>query len=575
MKCKALVDVNVFQDVITKRKGWEESQKVLKLFEGDDYEGWISSLTRPIIYFLSVKRIKEAAARELVVDMTRQFAEIPLRYVINRKALENKLPEYEDNIQFESACRFHLDAIITRNIKHYKQEDMAIYTPDEFLNLIDGKDSDEELSVPFLDLKAQHHQIYNEVDDRITDVITNTAFIMGKHVREFEERFAELQEARYCVGVSSGTDALHVALLALGIGPGDRVVVPVNTFIATAEAVSLCGAEPVFVDCDEFYNMNVQKLRKVIDSQKAEENVSRKGAKALRREEGEKVRGQRAEVWKGQKIRREEGEKVRGQKSATAKQGLITNNDSRITCILPVHLYGQPANMDGIMALAEEYGLKVVEDACQAHLGKYKGRKVGNFGKFGCFSFYPGKNLGAYGEAGAVVTNDEELYQKMKLIHDHGASVRYHHDLVGHNYRMEAFQGAVLCVKLKHIEKWTEKRQENAALYNELLNDVEEVIAPEIKKGRSHSFHLYVVRCQRRDELKEYLEKQGIATGLHYPVPLHLQKAYAHLGYKKGDFPVAEGYADEILSLPMYPELTEGQIRYVCDKISEFMRNKN
>ena len=567
---KIFFDTNVLIDIAVRVDKYPHSIKAVNaVMNSLRMSPWVSAISlNNIEYIVSNLRHEEQAYR-LLHFIQDKFSIVPFRRSVFSKALRQNGPDFEDAIQMISAEEFGMDYLVTRNTDDFKDSKVPALTPSEFLEKWNVGEFDQVSSVPFLDLKAQYHQIYNEVDDRITDVITNTAFIMGKHVEEFEERFAEIQEARYCVGVSSGTDALHVALLALGIGPGDRVVVPVNTFIATAEAVSLCGAEPVFVDCDEFYNMNVQKLRKVIDSQKAEENVSRKGAKALRREEGEKVRGQRAEVWKGQKIRREEGEKVRGQKSATAKQGLITNNDSRITCILPVHLYGQPANMDGIMALAEEYGLKVVEDACQAHLGKDKGRKVGNFGKFGCFSFYPGKNLGAYGEAGAVVTNDEELYQKMKLIHDHGASVRYHHDVVGHNYRMEAFQGAVLCVKLKHIEKWTEKRQENAALYNELLNDVEEVIAPEIKKGRSHSFHLYVVRCQRRDELKEYLEKQGIATGLHYPVPLHLQKAYAHLGYKKGDFPVAEGYADEILSLPMYPELTEGQIRYVCDKIKK------
>jgi len=591
---KIFFDTNVLIDIAVRVDKYPHSIKAVNaVMNSLRMSPWVSAISlNNIEYIVSNLRHEEQAYR-LLHFIQDKFSIVPFRRSVFSKALRQNGPDFEDAIQMISAEEFGMDYLVTRNTDDFKDSKVPALTPSEFLEKWNVGEFDQVSSVPFLDLKAQHHQIYNEVDDRITDVITNTAFIMGKHVREFEERFAEIQEARYCVGVSSGTDALHVALLALGIGPGDRVVVPVNTFIATAEAVSLCGAEPVFVDCDEFYNMDTEKLKLRISEVGEEQRAEVWKGQKIRREEGEKVRGQRSEVWKGQKIRREEGEKIRGQKSATAKQGLITNNDSRITCILPVHLYGQPANMDGIMALAKEYGLKVVEDACQAHLAKYQRaevggqppahrglrpggrsegawRKVGNFGKFGCFSFYPGKNLGAYGEAGAVVTNDEELYQKMKLIHDHGASVRYHHDVVGHNYRMEAFQGAVLCVKLKHIEKWTEKRQESAALYNELLNDVEEVIAPEIKKGRSHSFHLYVVRCQRRDELKEYLEKQGIATGLHYPVPLHLQKAYAHLGYKKGDFPVAEGYADEILSLPMYPELTEGQIRYVCDKIKEW-----
>ncbi len=341
MTCKVLVDVNVFQDVITKRKNWEGSQKVLRLFDEGDYEGWISSLTRVIIYFLSVKRVGEEKARHLVADMTRSFSEIPLRYVINKEALESQLPEYEDNLQLVSAKQFHLDAIITRNKKHYQQPDIPIYSPEEFLDIQGQNSTKGKIAVPFLDLKAQHHQVYNEIDDRITDIIANTSFILGKHVEEFEERFAELQGAKYCIGVSSGTDALHVALMALGIGPGDKVIVPVNTFIATAEAVSLCGAEPVFVDCDQYYNIDVEKVKELLER----ENQAPKNLIT--------------------KARKYESTKARSETR-------ITNNDSRITCIIPVHLYGQPANMDEIMALAKEYDLRVVEDACQAHLAAWR-----------------------------------------------------------------------------------------------------------------------------------------------------------------------------------------------------------
>ena len=570
MTCKVLVDVCIFQDVITKRKDWEGSQKVLKLFDREDKEGWISSLTKPIIYFLSVKKIGEKNARLLVTDLTRSFSEIPLRHVINQKALINKLPEYEDNIQFESARQFHMDAIITRNKKHYKQENMPIYSPEEFLDLLDQNSEPITLAVPFLDLKEQHYQIYNEVDDRITDIIANTAFILGKHVEEFEVRFAEAQGARYCIGVSSGTDALHIALIALGIGPGDRVIVPVNTFIATAEAVSLCGAEPVFVDCDEYYNIDVQKFR---DSGIGKENsgtreIDDRGQKS-------EVRGQRSEI--------------RGGKAGIEIEKLITNNDSRITAIIPVHLYGQPANMDKIMAMAEEYDLKVVEDCCQAHLAMWRmgpqrnndrkdiprgehgaWRKVGNFGEFGCFSFYPGKNLGAYGEAGALITNNDELYQRAKMIRQHGELMRYHHQMIGHNYRMEAIQGAVLATKIKYLNEWTEKRRANASLYSELLKNVEGVETPVEPENVYAVYHLYVIQVDDRDGLQRYLQENGISTGLHYPVPLHLQKAYQIAGHEKGDFPVAERAAKRILSLPMYPELTEWQIRYVCDKIKEY-----
>ena len=557
MTYKILVDVCVFQDVITKRKDWEGSQKVLKLFDREDNKGWISSLTKPIIYFLSVKKIGEKNARELVEYYTAPFTEIPLRQLVNEAAILNDLPEYEDNIQFESARQFHLDAIITRNKKHYKQEDMPVYSPEEFLDLLDQNTEPTNLAVPFLDLKAQHHQIYNEVDDRITDVITNTAFILGKHVDEFEERFAEIQGAKYCMGVSSGTDALHVALLALGIGPGDKVIVPVNTFIATVEAVSLCGAEPVFVDCDRFYNLDVKKLREIIESKQYAVNSKQIEDRSQKSE----VRSQRA---KGGK----QGEIVSSNEFAVSSQ--ITNNDSRIMAIIPVHLYGQSANMDEIMAVAEDYGLKVVEDACQAHLGKYKGRKVGNFGKFGCFSFYPGKNLGAYGEAGAVVTNDEELYLKAKMVRQHGEIERYKHKVVGHNYRMSAFQGAVLATKLKYLEEWTERRRENAFLYNELLSDIEEIKTPREIEDIYAVYHLYVIQVDDRDGLQRYLQENGISTGLHYPIPLHLQGAYGHLEHKEGDFAVAERAAGRILSLPMYPELTEGQISYVCEKIKQY-----
>jgi len=373
--------------------------------------------------------------------------------------------------------------------------------------------------VPFVDLKTQYQNIKPEIDLAIQGVLDSAAFIMGPKVKEFEEGFARLHEAAYCIGTSSGTDSLHLALWAAGIQPGDKVIVPVNTFIATAEAVSLCGAEPVFIDCDDYYNLDVSKLRQKLSAMSAKERTRLRG-------------------------------------------------------IIPVHLYGQPADMDEIMALAKEYNLLLVEDCAQAHCARFNGQPVGTLGLVGCFSFYPGKNLGAYGEAGAVITNDRRLYEAMRLIHDHGAPVRYQHDVVGHNYRMEGIQGAVLAVKLNYISTWTRMRQENANLYSQWLQDVAEVTVPRIKSGRTHSFHLYVIRVKERDALMKYLADHGISTGLHYPVPLHLQKAYAHLGYQRGDFPVAEKMAKEILSLPMYPELTEEQIRFVVDQIKNFFASR-
>jgi dTDP-4-amino-4,6-dideoxygalactose transaminase len=246
-------------------------------------------------------------------------------------------------------------------------------------------------------------------------------------------------------------------------------------------------------------------------------------------------------------------------------------NGHRTKAMIPVHLYGQPANMDEIMGLAEQYNLSVVEDCCQAHLAEWNGTKVGNFNKFGAFSFYPGKNLGAYGEGGALVTNDEKLYEKAKMIRQHGEIERYYHNVIGHNYRMEAIQGAVLSTKLKFLDEWTKKRQKNAQLYNRLLKVVKGIQTPKTLAHACNVFHLYVIQSDDREGLQSYLLKNGIATGLHYPVPLHLQDAYRELEYREGDFPIAEKVAKRILSLPMFPELTEGQISYVCNKIKEYV----
>lgn len=367
------------------------------------------------------------------------------------------------------------------------------------------------MKVNFVDLKAQYKTIKKEIDAAIKDVIDNTAFIMGERVHRFEDNFAKSHEVKYCLGTSSGTDSLHLALWALGIGQGDEVIVPVNTFFATAEAVSIAGATPVFVDNDPVsYNIDLAKIE----------------------------------------------EKV--------------NQNTK--AIIPVHLYGQAADMDPILAIAKKHNLYVVEDCAQSHLETYKGKSIGSIGDIGCFSFYAGKNLGAYGEGGAVTSNNVDLYNKMALIRDHGSSKRYHHDVIGHNYRLEAIQAAVLNVKLQYLEKWNEMRRKNASLYNEKLASINQVVTPVISDFGKHVFHLYVVRAENRDALQKYLSENNIYTGLHYPVPLHMQKAYDDLDYKAGDFPVAESYADQIISLPMYPELKEEEIQYVCDTISSFYR---
>ncbi|MBL7196445.1 MAG: aminotransferase class I/II-fold pyridoxal phosphate-dependent enzyme [Desulfobacterales bacterium] len=515
---KVFIDTNVLIDVAVRADQFPDSLKLINdIIEWDEGNLWISAISLNNLEHILSRLGHKEKARNFLKFIQQTFSIIPFRRSVFTSALAINTPDFEDGIQMASAGEMGMDYIITRNTDDFKDSKVPTLTPTEFLEKWNGGEFDSATSVPFLDLKAQHHQVYNEIDDKITDIIANTGFILGKHVEEFEERFTELQGAKYCIGVSSGTDALHVALLALGIGPGDKVIVPVNTFIATAEAVSLCGGEPVFVDCDKFYNLDTEKL----------------------------------------KLKRTEVEEE--------QRGLLK-------AIIPVHLYGQPANMAEIMALANEYGIEVVEDCCQAHLGRYQEKSVGGFGKFGAFSFYPGKNLGAYGEAGALITNDEKLYQRAKMIRQHGEIERYHHQVIGHNYRMEAFQGAVLATKSKYLTEWTEKRRANAELYSELLEDVEGIETPQELDETYCVYHLYVIQCDKRDDLKAYLEANGISTGLHYPVPLHMQPAYAFLGYKEGDFPVAETAAKRILSLPMYPELAEAQIRYICDKIKEFCK---
>jgi dTDP-4-amino-4,6-dideoxygalactose transaminase len=369
-----------------------------------------------------------------------------------------------------------------------------------------------KIKVPFLDLKAQYPLIRAEVTRRIDEIVDDAAFILGKHVEEFEGAFADAHGAQYCLGVSSGTGALHVALQVLDIGPGDQVVVPVNTFIATAEAVSLVGARPVFVDCDHSYNLDPAKLRQL----------------------------------------------------------LLADREKRIKAVIAVHLFGRPADMTQIGEIAAEFGVQIVEDAAQAHLAEYAGVKVGNFGTLAAFSFYPGKNLGAFGEAGALVTNNTALYERAKLCRQHGEITRYHHVTVGHNYRMEAIQGAVLATKLKYLARWTEQRRSIAQLYTELLRNVDGISLPLPERDTYSVQHLFVIQSDNRDDLKDHLAECGIATAMHYPVPLHLQPAYAELGYGVGDFPVAEIAARRILSLPMFPELTKEQIVHVCDSIREF-----
>jgi dTDP-4-amino-4,6-dideoxygalactose transaminase len=365
------------------------------------------------------------------------------------------------------------------------------------------------MNIPFLDLKIQYRQIEAELKPILEEIMANGAFIGGASVAAFEEEFAAFCGVRHCVGLNSGTDALRFALMAVGVKPGDEVITVPHTFIATTEAISQAGATPVFVDIDpDTCCIDVNQIPSRITA--------------------------------------------------------------RTRAILPVHLYGQPADMDPILEIARKHHLAVVEDACQAHGALYKGRPAGSMGVAGCFSFYPGKNLGAFGDAGAIVTDDERLAQTFRMLREHGQSRKYYHDLEGYTGRLDAIQAAVLRIKLKRLAQWNQARRTHAAAYNQLLADIPGVSVVREAGFAQSVFHLYVILVDDRDGLQSFLTEKGVGTGLHYPLPLHLQKAYARMGFKKGDFPVSERTAERLLSLPIYAELTREHVEYVADCIRDY-----
>lgn len=362
--------------------------------------------------------------------------------------------------------------------------------------------------IPFLDLKAQYSSIKDEINAAVTKVLESSQFVLGEEVSAFEQEFSAYCDADYGIAVNTGTSALHLALLAAGVGTGDEVITVPFTFVATVAAICYTGARPVFVDIDpDFYTIDVTQIEKAITE--------------------------------------------------------------RTKAILPVHLYGQPAEMEAILKIARRYNLIVIEDAAQAHGAHYKGQKVGGIGDLGCFSFYPGKNLGAYGEGGIIITNNPEYAQVIRMLRDWGQENKYHHVLKGYNYRMDAIQGAILRVKLRYLEQWTEARRTHAALYDKFLADFG-FMTPPVGDHNRHVYHIYAVRSPQREQLKQKLHEQGIHTGIHYPIPIHLLTAYSDLGYQWGDFPHSEQAANEVLSLPMYPELTPAQIKTVAQSIENF-----
>lgn len=365
------------------------------------------------------------------------------------------------------------------------------------------------MKIPFVDLKAQYLSIKPEIDQAIQGCLNETAFIKGKYVKQFEKEFAKAIAVKNCIGVANGTDALIIALKALGIGKGDEVITVANSFIATSEAITMAGAKVVFVDCHpDFYNIDVTKIEeKITDKTKA---------------------------------------------------------------IIPVHLYGQPADMDAIMDIANKYGLSIIEDAAQAHLSEYKEKKIGSIGHIACFSFYPGKNLGAYGDAGAIVTNDDALAKKCRMWANHGRIDKYNHVFEGYSSRLDGIQAAILSVKLKYLPAWTEKRRKIAYRYNELLKNTNFVTPKELVDTKC-VYHLYVVRTEQQNELRDFLKGKGIASGIHYPIGLPYLKAYDYLGQNKpSDFPITYQYQNQLLSLPIFPEMTMEHVEYVVKNLQLF-----
>lgn len=366
------------------------------------------------------------------------------------------------------------------------------------------------MQIPLVDLKKQYRNLDKDFNHILKKIFISGNFIKGEYLERFEKDFAKFIGTKFCLGVASGTEALHLSLLAQNIGKGDEVILPVNTFIATSYAILYAGAKPIFVDADKkTYNIDTKLIeRKITKKTKA---------------------------------------------------------------IIPVHLYGQPAKMDEIMKLAKRYKLFVVEDACQAHGASYKNKNVGTFGNLAAFSFYPSKNLGAFGDGGAITTNSSKLYNVLKRLREYGYSTsRYHYNRIGFNSRLDTIQAAILIIKLKYLKEWNLKRQKLANYYNRKLQEIPLITRPYIERGADSVYNLYVIRTAKRDKLMQYLSSKGIKTGIHYPIPLHLQQSLSDLGYRKGDFPIAETMCREILSIPLYPELTTFQQDYIVESIKEF-----
>lgn len=367
------------------------------------------------------------------------------------------------------------------------------------------------MKIPFVDLSTNYLTHKKEIDEAISNVIKKSDFVLGPTVEKFEHEFANFCRAKYCIGLDSGVSALELGMRAIGIGEDDEVITPAHSFIASSSSISFTGAKPVWVDIDpDTFNINTNEIESKITK--------------------------------------------------------------RTKAIMPVHLYGQPADMKKILAIAKKYKLFVIEDACQAHGAEYNGKRVGNFGEFAAFSFYPGKNLGAFGNAGAVTTNNKSLAEKIKIMRNYGQKEKYNHVFLAWNRRLDALQAAILSAKLKYLEDWNEKRKKAALYYNECLSGLPLTI-PKVEKRSSHVFHLYIIRTKKRDLLFKFLKSNDIEAGIHYPIPIHLQKAYKFMNAKKGDLPQTELAANEVLSLPIFPEIKRSQIEFISNKVRTFFQD--
>ncbi len=497
-----ILDVNIILDFLLERGNYHSVSKIIEYLIKNK-NGYISSSSLSTIYY-TVRKYKKKLLKYLPKILGYfQIWKTPSYIDWNHPLAHKDIEDYLIHLTAESLNAF----VITCDEKFLKLSDRAI-SPEKFFEVVLENKED---TIQFLDLRKQNLKIYNQMEIYLDSIITSSAFVCGKYVKEFEEKFAEYLKAKFCVGVNSGTSALIAALMAINLKPGDEVIIPVNTFIATAEAVAILGGKPIFVDIHPDYY--------TIDTDKLEEKITKK-----------------------------------------------------TKAIIPVHLYGQCADMDKIMKIAEKYNLYVIEDACQAHGAEYKGKKAGTIGHIGCFSFYPGKNLGSWGEAGACITNDDILAERLYKIRNHGGIKKYEHNVLGANFRMTEFQGAVLLKKLKFLDSWNKKRKKLANLYDVYLKPLEEknlIKLPKRASYSTHVYHLYVIQVLKgeREEFINYLKKNNIFTFIHYPKLLVDTKPFKE---KNTCYPVAKNSVKNIVSLPMGPHLSEKDIYKVCKCIYNY-----